>query len=316
MSDRPILLIDGLNVFMRHFIANPAMSEMGDPIGGVIGFLKNIKHLVESSHPSEVVVVWEGGGSLRKRAIFKDYKQRRKPQKLNRYYEDLPNTVENRNDQVSMIVNLLKHVPVRQVYVENCEADDVIGYLVKYKYRLRRCVIISSDKDYYQLLDRRVIQWSPGQKKYILPTSIVQKFHVSFVNFCTARAFIGDASDNLPGIKGAGFKTISKRFPELVDNVFVSVEDIIKMSASRAVNSKIQLYKRICEGADVARRNWKLMHLDTNNLSASQVQKIEATIDTFMPSRDKIALMKSLKTKGITSFDVDSFFMSLNIVGK
>ena len=47
MSNRPVLVVDGLNLFMRHFVVNPTMSESGDHIGGVVGFLKSLKHLLE-----------------------------------------------------------------------------------------------------------------------------------------------------------------------------------------------------------------------------------------------------------------------------
>ena len=112
-----------------------------------------------------------------------------------------------------LIVKMLHHVPVRQLYVADCEADDVIGYLIRYKFADQHCVIVSSDKDYYQLLSEKVVQWSPGQKKFITPESVFAKFGVTVENFCTTRAIIGDASDNIKGVKGAGFKTLVKRFP-------------------------------------------------------------------------------------------------------
>ena len=134
MPTRPILLVDGLNVFTRHFVANPTMSDHGHHVGGFVGFLKGLRLLCERIRPSKVVVVWEGGGASRKRAIFKEYKQGRRPQRLNRFYEDIPDTIENRNRQVKLIVDALKNVPVVQMYVSDCEADDVIGYLAKYTF--------------------------------------------------------------------------------------------------------------------------------------------------------------------------------------
>ena len=68
----PILVIDGLNVFMRHFAANPSTSENGEHVGGVVGFLRGLRHLVNLTKPKEVIVAWEGGGSLRRRAIDKN----------------------------------------------------------------------------------------------------------------------------------------------------------------------------------------------------------------------------------------------------
>lgn len=314
-SRRPVLLVDALNVFMRHFIANPTMSSHGHHAGGIAGFLKSIRHLVDQVDPSQVIVIWEGGGSARRRAIFKDYKSGRRPQRLNRFYEDdIPSTVENKNYQVTRCIDILKLVPVKQIYVPDCEADDVIGYLVKNTLSDQRCVIASSDKDYYQLISGRVIQWSPGQKKFISAGEVIRKFNISPENFCVARCFCGDGSDAIPGIKGAGFKTLAKRFPELSSSEFTSVEEILNLSEQRSSNSKIKLYHNINEGRDVARRNWKLMYLDTANLAASQIQKIDSIVDTFELTRDKIGLMRTLKREGLLTFDADSFFMTLNTI--
>ena len=312
MPTRPILLVDGLNVFTRHFVANPTMSDHGHHVGGFVGFLKGLRLLCERIRPSKVVVVWEGGGASRKRAIFKEYKQGRRPQRLNRFYEDIPDTIENRNRQVKLIVDALKNVPVVQMYVSDCEADDVIGYLAKYTFNDTQCVIASSDKDLYQLVNERVRQWSPGQKLFITTEIIIDKFGIHPNNFCAARCFIGDSSDGISGIKGAGFKTMAKRFPGLLEEEDISVDDIIEASVEQSKSSKVKLFTNIIESQDIPRRNWKLMFLGTNNLSADQINKISGIINTFEPSRNKIEIMRLLLREGVNNFDVDAFYMSVN----
>ena len=69
IKDR-ILIIDALNLFTRHFVANPSMTENGEHIGGTVGFFNNMCRLVEKTKPEAVIVVWEGGGSKRKRDLF------------------------------------------------------------------------------------------------------------------------------------------------------------------------------------------------------------------------------------------------------
>ena len=59
--NRPVLLVDGLNFFMQHFVVNPTMSTHGNHVGGVVGFMKGLGRLVDRIGPSEVVVAWEGG---------------------------------------------------------------------------------------------------------------------------------------------------------------------------------------------------------------------------------------------------------------
>jgi protein Xni len=312
MEDRPILVIDGLNFFMRHFVVNPTMSESGDHVGGLVGFLKGLRLLCERVRPRRVIVAWEGGGSSRRRAIFPEYKQGRRPQKLNRFYADeIPDTVENRDTQLALLIEALRHVPVIQMYVSDCEADDVVAYLAMWTFRDEKCVIVSSDKDLYQLLSPRVIQWSPGQKAYINFEDVKTKFGVTCKNFCVSRCFVGDPSDGLPGIKGAGFKSMAKRFPDLSSDTEVSVEDIIARAEVMSKKSKIKLYKNITDDPGRPRMNWKLMNLGTSILAAYQIEKISGIINTFSPPRNKISLMRTLLREGIVNFDVDSFFMSM-----
>ena len=66
---KPVLIVDGLNVFMRHFCANPSLSENGEHVGGFLGFLGGLGSLCEMFLPDKIIVVWESGGSLRKRDI-------------------------------------------------------------------------------------------------------------------------------------------------------------------------------------------------------------------------------------------------------
>tara|TARA_A100000164_G_C21811513_1_gene725749 strand:+ start:243 stop:1124 length:882 start_codon:yes stop_codon:yes gene_type:complete len=288
------------------------MNESGDHVGGLVGFLKGVRLLCERIQPKHVVVAWEGGGSSRRRAIFPEYKQGRRPQRLNRFYADeIPDTVENRDVQLSLLIECLKQVPVNQIYVSDCEADDVIAYLCKYVYEKERCVIVSSDKDLYQLLSDKVIQWSPGQKAFVNKEHVMRKFGVKCHNFCVTRCFTGDPSDGLPGIKGAGFKTMSKRFPSLASDEEITVEDIIETSLKMASQSKVKVYSNIIESAERARINWKVMNLGLSVLSASQIKKIIGGVNTFEPTRNKIALMRVLHREGVKNFDVDSFFMSM-----
>tara|TARA_Y100001963_G_C6644806_1_gene382775 strand:- start:593 stop:826 length:234 start_codon:yes stop_codon:yes gene_type:complete len=72
------------------------------------------------------------------------------------------------------------------------------------------------------------------------------------------------------------------------------------------------LFKSISENPEIPKRNWKLMNLDSSILAATQIQKINGIIDNFEHKRDKIGLMRVLVREGLTTFDADTFFMTLN----
>lgn len=290
------------------------MSDNGEHMGGFVGFLGGLGNLCEQFRPSRVVVVWESGGNLRKRAHFADYKGGRRAPGLNRYYEDdIPATTDNHNKQVSLLVKALEHLPVTQVYIRDTEADDVIGYLARYTFRQSDVILVSSDKDLYQLIGERVRQWSPGQKRLIDEAHLVENFGVSAQNFVTARTFIGDGSDGIDGVKGAGFKTLSKWFPSLAGEEFVSHNQVIEEAKSLLGKKKSKTMQLISESANLASRNWKLMYLDTSQLSATQIDKINSQIENVGISH-KMNLLRLMNEVGVLKFDTGRWFTSINLV--
>ena len=125
------LLIDAMNIFVRSYVVVPSMSEHGHHVGGTLGYHKSLGSYARRFSPDRIIVVWEGGGSPRRRALLSEYKANRKPVRLNRsdIYEDIPDSAENFNYQVAATTKLLAHAPVEQMNVSDCEADDVFGYL-------------------------------------------------------------------------------------------------------------------------------------------------------------------------------------------
>ena len=314
MNEKPIIYIDGLNVFMRHFAANPSKSLNGQLCGGIIGFLGNIDHLSRKFRPQKIVVAWEGGGSLRRRAIDANYKNGRRPVRLNRsqYYKEIPDTEENRNYQLKTLIEILYKTPVVQIYVNDCEADDVIAYLVKTKKQNINKIIVTSDKDYYQLLDKNTKIWSPNKKQLIDDQYVLDKWSITSRNFCLVRCFAGDSSDGIKGVKGAGFKTMAKRFPVLSQNEDITISDIINESQKK-VNSgcKIKLYDNIILNEANIRKNWKLMYLDSLMLSADQIKKINHQLENKESIINKMDLYKIISREGLNTFDIHSFFISI-----
>ena len=316
MDNKPVIYIDGLNIFMRHFAANPSKSLNGQYCGGIFGMLRNIQHLSEKFKPQKIFVVWEGGGSIRRRNIDPNYKNGRRPVKLNRseYSSDIPDTVENRNWQLKTLVKILYKTPVTQIYVENCEADDVISYLTCTKSSNNQKIIVTSDKDYYQLINDNTKIWSPNKKILIDEQYVLEKWGIHPKNFCVTRCFAGDQSDGLKGVKGAGFKVMSKRFPELGTCNNVTINDIIKRANMEIQNgSKLKLYNNIISESNNIHKNWKLMYLDSLNISGSQVKKINFQIENKEEKVSKFDLLKILNDQGLNSFDIHTFLLTLKI---
>jgi len=316
-EDGPILLVDAYNVFARSYCVVPLMSSHGHHLGGSIGFMKSLSMYADKFSPSRIIVCWEGGGSARRRQILPEYKMNRKPIKLNRsdIYEDIPDTKQNFNYQIELLTRLLRYLPVQQLYVDECEADDIIGYICRYEFGDQDKLIISMDQDLHQLLSDKTKQYSPASKKILDEKYVLDRYGVTVENFVTARCFIGDSSDGIPGIKGCGFKSLVNRFPELSSDEFVSVPDILSLCNIRNKEKTYAMFRNILENPEVPLRNWKLMYLDNSNLSATHISKLKYTTADYDVKRDKIGLIRALIKEGVDmprGFDVDKLYMRIN----
>lgn len=308
-----VLIVDALSVFTRAFVVFPAMTGDGQQFGGAIGTLKILRKIVNEIQPDAIYMCWEGGGSQRRRSLYPAYKQNRKPEKLNRFYEDdIPETNENRQFQIVKLLELLKCMPVCQLYVSDCEADDVIAHLCCGPLKNVKKTIASSDKDFYQLLNDKTQVYNLHKKTYVTHETVYEDFKITSKNFAVAKALCGDISDNIPGVKGMGFKTAVKRFPFLGTDNEVLLQDVFDYCNSHV--NETPIYKKILENIDDIKRNWKLMYLDGGMLSANQVSKIDNAINTFAPKIDKMRFIKQLVSEGIGDFDVHNFLHSFTCV--
>jgi DNA polymerase-1 len=300
-----VLLIDGYNIFARNYLVNPSLSNNGEPIGGAIGFLRSLGVLADKFSAERIIVAWEGGKSARRRALHPGYKAGRKPLRLNRselYEKDL-DSPENFMWQVGLAVELLQMTPIEQLYADDCEADDVIGWLCRHRLKneTKPIVICSSDQDMLQLLRDNVYMYSHTGSKLYTKESVKEKYGITPENFVTARAFIGDSSDRIDGVKGVGFKTLVKEFPELAEEEYCSIDDILTEANVRVESQKKpkKILKAIAENPDVPRLNWKLMYLDISNLSAEHVRQLDHRYNNTVTARNRMKLQMEIAKRGI-----------------
>jgi len=309
MSIYQELYIDGLNTFLRHFSANPAVSLNGQYCGGVTGFLKFIETIIKKYSPENVIVCWEGGGSYRRRSIDKNYKNGKRPIKLNRLNEDIPDTTENRDYQLSLLIKILNEFPIKQIYLDDCEADDIISFLCN-ENKNKKKLIISSDKDYYQLIDVNTHVHSLNRKIIIDENFVIETFGVSPTNFCLARCIVGDQSDGLKGVKGVAFKTLNKIYPELSQLNSIQLDDIINESKNKInLGLNIKAHQSIIDSKSDIEKNWKLMYLTSSNLAYFQIKKIREQLEVNKKSINKLNVLKLMNTHGINFYDIQETFL-------
>jgi 5'-3' exonuclease len=206
------LLVDGDNLFKIGFHGVKELYNDGSHIGGVYHFINTIRRFLDEGQLDKVVVFWDGkyNSSIRKQ-LYPQYKaNRRQDMNEDKYASYL--------EQKSRVKDYLEEVFVRQVEMEDNEADDLIAYYCKIATN-EQITIFSADKDLTQLINERVTIFSPIVKQYYKfgDKITINKVEIPHYNVLLCKIFTGDKSDNIDGIEGLGEKTLIKHFPQMLE---------------------------------------------------------------------------------------------------
>ena len=307
------MIIDALNQFLRAYIVNPTLTPNGEPIGGTVGFLKILQKLCREMKPDRIVICWDGqGGSKKRKLINKNYKGGRKPLRLNRDIKNLTEEEELRNKvwQQIRLVDYLNNFPITQLMFESVEADDVISQVCQLPdFKGWQKVIVSSDKDFFQLLDDETVVLRPIQNEVLNKHKIVEKFGIHPTNFALARAIVGDKSDNLEGVPSVGIPTVAKRLPFLAEEKTYSITEVSKYC--KLAESNLKAYQNILENEDLIKENYKLMQLYSPSISVQTKNKIKHIIKNSDFSLDKTSTNGMMLQDGLGKLGWSDLFIAL-----
>ena len=304
------MIVDAHNQFLRSYIVDPSVSSNGFPIGGVKGFMKILNKLTREIKPDKIVVVWDGeGGSKKRKAKNKNYKAGRTPPRLNRGVNNLTQQeeAENRQWQQLKAFEYLNNTPIVQFREPYVEADDAKHQ----RYTDWQKVIVSSDKDFIQVLDDKTILYRPTQSQILNTKRVVDEYGIHPANFVLARAMAGDKSDNLDGVSGVGIKTASKRFPFLREENEYYLTDIYS-HCEKNVDSRLKVYRNILESKDTVDLNYDIMQLSSPSLSAQTKERVISILDEWQPEFNKTNFRAMLIKDGFGEINLDNLFEVFN----
>ena len=216
------LIVDADNLFKIGFHGVREFYHEGQHIGGIFHFLNVVRKLLVDQEYDKVFVVWDGpNNSIQRKAIYSEYKN-------NRTSSLTESKRESFYFQKNRVKQYLEEMFVRQVCLEGCESDDVIAYYCQISPDEHK-TIFSSDKDLTQLISNKVMIYSPIHREtYGYGEKVkIGQLNIPIENVVTLKVFLGDKSDNIPGIDRLGEKTFVKFFPEILDKP-VSVDYIIE----------------------------------------------------------------------------------------
>ena len=216
------LIVDGNNLLKIGFHGVKDFYNNGEHVGGTWYFLNTIRKFLEETNFNKVMVFWDSDtNSSQRKLIYPKYKMNRKSSPNDREKTD------SFNKQKTRVKQYLEEMFIRQLEVENSEADDLIAYYCQISLDEEK-TIFSSDKDLTQLISEKVLIYSPNLKSYYRFGDNI-KFKdcsIPHYNVMTFKILAGDTSDNIDGISLMGEKTLIKFFPEILDSE-ISLTDIL-----------------------------------------------------------------------------------------
>lgn len=299
-----VLIIDGLNLFFRNFATMNIINSEGAHIGGLAGTLRSLGSLIKTVNPTGVYFIFDGVGSSNNRKnLIPEYKSNRGIGRITNFdsFEDLEDENEAKVNQIGRLIHYLHCLPIKVGTIEKAEADDMIAYLAKElpKRFKSHVTIVSSDKDYMQLVSSKVTLYRPTQKKFYNPQEILAEFGVVPANFIYVKCLLGDNSDAITGIKGLGLKTVLKLFPEL-SHKNLTLKDIFTMCEER-LGKNIGYARIISEWARVE-KNYTVMNLSNPILDDTQIKYIEELVESDHNPLNEEAFLSMYKLDGIGNF--------------
>jgi len=300
-----ILVIDAMNMLIRSFSLLKAMSPTGHHIGGLVGFLRSLGYVTRIFDPTRVIVVWDGkGGSANRKNIDPNYKANRATSRITHWglYDTKAEETEALIGQLFRTKDYLECLPLQQIMMEKLEADDIIAYLAQQADKNnKKITIISSDKDFLQMVNKNIEVYAPVKKKTFTADNIENELKVIPENYNIVKALLGDNSDGLKGVKGLGIKTIVSQFPKLVTEPNMTLDYVFQVCEDNLEGKKI--FSKIVHDWDKVETNYKLMNLHESVLDDTEKSTILNIVKEDIPDLQAGAFLHLLdndKIEGVT----------------
>ncbi len=263
--EKRLFAIDGHALCYRAyyaFIKNPLINSKGQNISAIFGFARMLIKLIQEEKPDYLVVAFDPPGKTFRFEMFPDYKANRLK---------MPDDLRPQIDEIKRMVAELG-IPV--IESPDHEADDVLGSIAKkYSSPSLKVVLVTGDKDAYQLVDDNIIIYS--NKKGITEhemydrNAIAEKLGITPEQVIDYMALVGDTSDNVPGIRGVGEKTAQKLIKEYrtLDNLYQNIASI-----------KGKLREQLEQGKESAYLSRDLVTIRTNIDIPVELEKLKTPL--------------------------------------
>jgi 5'-3' exonuclease len=308
-----VLLIDGMNTFFRNFAVINYLNSDGSHIGGLVGFLRSLGYASNLTKATRIIIAFDGEGNItNKKNLLPEYKSNRNLSKVTNWktFENKDEEIGAMNAQLDRLLNYLKFLPITTVVVNKAEADDVLSYYSKKIYNddpSSLVYLMSSDRDFLQLVNDRITIFSPTKKVFYNPEEVLKEYNVTPINFLTYKVLLGDKTDNVPGIDGLGPKKILKLFPELSLNTLFSLNDVFEKC--RFKQSENFMYGKILVLKEQLKINEKIMGLHANIFTSNEQDYLDDSLDNpqSVLNKKEFKTLYEMDTLGKSILNLDNW---------
>lgn len=218
---KTVYLIDGSSFLYRaYYGVRPLHTAKGIPVQAVYSFARMIKKLIDTFHPQHIAIVWDCKGKTTRHEMFEGYKATRQAPPSDIF------------DQKKYIVEFADAIGMRQIAQQGIEADDIMYSIAQEQKALGNTVVlITSDKDMGQAIDdNRLVIFDPWKDQLLNQAEFEKKMGFAVSKLPFYFAILGDASDNIPGVKGIGDKgalELVRQFDSLED-LYANIDQVSK----------------------------------------------------------------------------------------
>jgi len=300
-----VLIVDSMNTFIRSFAMLQSMNPQGHHTGGLVGFLRSLGFLMRTIDPTRIICVFDGQASSSSRKnIDPEYKANRNIKRITNWeiFDDKDDEFQSMTMQMGRLVEYLQCLPLTLISIDKIEADDTIAYLAqKFGANNKKVTIVSSDKDFLQIVDENIEVYSPIKKKTYGKKEVQEEIGLLPENYLVMKALLGDNSDNLTGIKGLGPKTLLKEFPGLVKDPLFDLIDIHKICNEKLQTKKI--LAQILYDWNKVKTNYELMNLLEPRLGDYEIVHILDKMKEPTPSLQVVTFLNMLEADQIEALN-------------
>ena len=317
------LLVDGNNLLKRSFYgAKDVYTKSFGHLGGLYQFMTTIRMLIKKHMSNKIIIFWDGeGGGVFRHRIDHTYKANRKKE-WNKKIEMTAFELRREKAKEESILKQRKRIQayaeelfLRQIEVDDIEADDLIAaYCLQYNNK-EELFIYSNDRDFAQLLDLNITIIFPNIDQPVTKVNYIMYFNHHYSNALIIKIICGDSADNIDGISGVGEKTLLKYFPELKFK-HLTVREICKrgdeINQERILNKKKPLKSLnnliSSEGVERLKTNFQLVNLREPILTDEAVEELKQLELPLSPEdRGSTNLLKMMNEDQFLSIYASNF---------